>query len=80
MTTIGWLALAIVGTAAIVWGAETFAEHLSVASVRLGVSTFALAILLAGAEPEELATAVTASLRKAPAIAPSVSSRSASAR
>jgi cation:H+ antiporter len=37
--------------------------------VRLGVSTFALAILLAGAEPEELATAVTASLRGAPAIA-----------
>jgi cation:H+ antiporter len=69
MSSVGWLALAIVGTAAIVWGAETFAEHLSVASVRLGVSAFALAILLAGAEPEELATAVTASLRKAPAIA-----------
>jgi cation:H+ antiporter len=69
VTTIAWLALAIVGTGAIVWGAETFAEHLSVASVRLGVSAFALAILLAGAEPEELATAVTASLRKAPAIA-----------
>jgi cation:H+ antiporter len=69
VTTLGWLALAIVGTGAIVWGAETFAEHLSVASVRLGVSAFALAILLAGAEPEELATAVTASLRRAPAIA-----------
>ena len=69
MTTLGWLALAIVGTGAIVWGAELFAEHLSVASVRLGVSAFALAILLAGAEPEELVTAVTASLRKAPAIA-----------
>jgi len=63
------LVLAIVGTGAIVWGAETFAEHLSVASVRLGVSAFALAILLAGAEPEELVTAVTASLRNAPAIA-----------
>src|SRR5262245_18731174 len=46
-----------------------FAEHLSTASTRLGVSAFALAILLAGAEPEELATAVTASLRGAPAIA-----------
>jgi cation:H+ antiporter len=55
--------------AAIVWGAETFAEHLAVASTRLGVSAFALALLLAGAEPEELATAVTASLREAPAIA-----------
>src|SRR5205085_1208364 len=59
----------LVGVAAIVWGAEAFAEHLSVASVRLGVSAFALALLLAGAEPEELATTVTASLRKAPTIA-----------
>jgi cation:H+ antiporter len=55
--------------AAIVWGAETFAEHLAAASVRLGVSTFALAVLLAGAEPEELATAVVSSLRGAPAVA-----------
>jgi cation:H+ antiporter len=40
-----------------------------VAATRLGVSAFALAVLLAGAEPEELATAVTASLRNAPGIA-----------
>src|SRR5438477_8128832 len=59
----------LVGVAAIVWGAEAFAEHLSVASVRLGVSAFALALLLAGAEPEELATTVTASLRHSPGIA-----------
>ena len=69
MSAVGWLLLALAGVACIVWGAETFAEHLSVASVRLGVSSFALALLLAGAEPEELATAVTASLRDAPAIA-----------
>jgi cation:H+ antiporter len=62
-------AFVVVGVAAIVWGAEAFAEHLAVASVRLGVSTFALALLLAGAEPEELATTVTASLRHAPGIA-----------
>lgn len=61
--------VAVGGVVLIVWGAETFAEHLAVASTRLGVSAFALAILLAGAEPEELATAVTASLRDAPAIA-----------
>ncbi len=61
--------VALAGVAAIVWGAETFAEHLAVASTRLGVSAFALALLLAGAEPEELATAVTALLRDAPAIA-----------
>lgn len=69
MTTLGWLLLAIAGVVAIVWGAEAFAEHLAAASTRLGVSAFALAILLAGAEPEELATAVTAALRRAPAIA-----------
>ncbi|MCO5307093.1 MAG: hypothetical protein M9906_14275 [Microthrixaceae bacterium] len=69
LSAAGWLLLALAGVACIVWGAETFAEHLSVASVRLGVSSFALALLLAGAEPEELATAVTASLRDAPAIA-----------
>lgn len=69
MSTVGWLVVALGGVALIVWGAETFAEHLAVASTRLGVSTFALALLLAGAEPEELATAVTASLRDAPAIA-----------
>lgn len=66
-------ALAVVvfagGVALVVAGAELFAEHLDVASRRLGVSAFALALLLAGAEPEELATTVTASLRKVPAIA-----------
>lgn len=51
------------GTAAIVWGAELFAEHLAAASARLGLSAFALALLLAGAEPEELATVITASAR-----------------
>jgi cation:H+ antiporter len=69
VTTLAWLVLAAGGLGAIVWGAEAFAEHLSVAAVRLGVSAFVLAILLAGAEPEELATAVTASLRHAPALA-----------
>jgi cation:H+ antiporter len=63
------LLLSAAGVVAIVWGAETFAEHLATAAHRLEVSSFALAILLAGAEPEELATAVTASLRHAPGIA-----------
>ncbi len=58
-----WLIAMGAGTAAIVWGAEKFAEHLADASKRLGVTAFALAILLAGAEPEELATVVTASAR-----------------
>ncbi len=64
-----WIGVIVVGVAAIVWGAETFAEHLGTAAVRLRVSSFALALLLAGAEPEELATTVAATLRGAPAIA-----------
>ena len=64
-----WLLAFAVGAAVIVWGAEAFAEHLGAASVRFGVSSFALALLLAGAEPEELATAVAASLRGSPGIA-----------
>jgi cation:H+ antiporter len=55
--------------AGIVWGAEAFAEHLAPAAVALRVSAFALALLLAGAEPEELATGVAASLRQAPGVA-----------
>lgn len=69
MSVLVWSLVALAGVGGIVWGAETFAEHLAAASARLGVSAFALTILLAGAEPEELATAVTASLRDAPAIA-----------
>ncbi len=61
--------IAVAGVAAIVWGAEAFAENLAHAAAGLGVSTFALALLLAGAEPEELATAVAATVRDAPAIA-----------
>jgi cation:H+ antiporter len=63
-----WLAVLVAGVSLIVWGAETFAEHLGRAAVRLGVGAFALALLLAGAEPEELATVVVASLRDAPGI------------
>lgn len=59
----------VLGFGLIVWGAEAFAEHLGRAAVALGVSTFALALLLAGAEPEELVTGVIASARHVPAIA-----------
>ena len=64
-----WAVLIVVGVVLIVWGAETFAEHLGAAAVQLQISSFALALLLAGAEPEELANAVAASLRDVPAIA-----------
>ncbi len=69
MVVLLWLLLLVGGVGAIVWGAEMFAEHLGKASVALGVSSFALALLLAGAEPEELATALAASLRGSPGIA-----------
>jgi len=69
MILILWLLAFGAGVALIVWGAKAFAEHLGRASVQLGVSSFALALLLAGAEPEELATSVVASLRGSPGIA-----------
>lgn len=69
MTDLGWVLAVLAGAALIVWGAEAFAEHLAPAAVALRVSTFALALLLAGAEPEELATGVTASLRRVPGVA-----------
>ena len=69
MPLVLWLVAFALGVAVIVWGAEAFAEHLGAASVQLGVSSFALALILAGAEPEELATAVVASLRGSPGIA-----------
>jgi cation:H+ antiporter len=66
---IAWVILLLTGVGAIVWGAEAFAEHLASAAAGLGVSSFALALLLAGAEPEELATAVVAAIRGSPGIA-----------
>ncbi|MBV8883504.1 MAG: sodium:calcium antiporter [Chroococcidiopsidaceae cyanobacterium CP_BM_RX_35] len=64
-----WILVILASVAAIVWGAETFAEHLGMAAVRLRISMFALSLLLAGAEPEELATAVAAALKDVPGIA-----------
>jgi len=69
MSTVLWLIAMAAGTSAIVWGAERFAEHLADASKRLGLTAFALAVLLAGAEPEELATVVTASSRNVDGVA-----------
>ena len=57
----------VIGTALVIAGAELFAEHLEGAARGLGVSAFAVAVL-AGSEPEELATAVAGSLRHLPAV------------
>lgn len=64
-----WGVIILLSVAAVVWGAETFAEHLGAAAVRLRMSMFALSLLLAGAEPEELATALAASIKGVPGIA-----------
>lgn len=69
MSVLFWVFLLLLAVGAIVWGAEAFAEHLGTAAAALGVSSFALALLLAGAEPEELATALAASLRGSSGIA-----------
>lgn len=49
-------------------GSELFAEHASVAGRRFGVTALAIGLVLAGAEPEELVTAVVASARHLPGI------------
>jgi len=69
VSDVAWVIAVLAGVAAIVWGAEAFAEHVAPAAVALRVSTFAVAVLLAGAEPEELPAGVAASLRHAPAVA-----------
>jgi cation:H+ antiporter len=59
----------VAGAALLIGGAELFAEHVAPVANRLGITILGVGILLAGAEPEEAATAVTASLRDAPALA-----------
>jgi cation:H+ antiporter len=50
--------------AALLWfGAELFVENAASAGLRLGVTGLAVGLLLAGAEPEELITAVIAAVR-----------------
>ncbi len=52
--------LLLVAAALLVAGAEMFAENAGRAGTRLGVTSLAVGLLLAGAEPEELVTAVLA--------------------
>ena len=51
-------------SAGVLWtGAELFVEHAAAAGRRLGTTGLVVGLLLAGAEPEELITAVIAALR-----------------
>jgi len=61
--------LLVAGAALLTAGAEGFAENVTGASARLGVSVVALGVLLAGAEPEEAITAMLASAQGHPALA-----------
>jgi cation:H+ antiporter len=65
---IGWLLLAA-AAALLVGGAELFVENAAGAARRLGVTVLAVGVLLAGAEPEELLTAVIAAVRDRPGLA-----------
>jgi cation:H+ antiporter len=64
----GLVLLAVAGVV-LFGGAEFFVEYAAAAGDRLGVSALAVGVLLAGAEPEELITAVTAAARDRPGIA-----------
>src|SRR3954464_14055963 len=61
--------LLVVGAALLTAGAEGFAENVTAASARVGVSVLGLALLLAGAEPEEAVTAMLAAGQGHPALA-----------
>jgi cation:H+ antiporter len=63
------LGLLAVSAALLIAGAELFTENATAAARRLGITVFAAAFLLAGAEPEEMITAVIASGRHRPGLA-----------
>lgn len=63
------LVLLVVAAGLLVAGAELFVENLAGAASRLGLSVVAVAVLLAGAEPEEAVTSVLASAAGRPAFA-----------
>jgi cation:H+ antiporter len=63
------LGLLAVSAVLLIAGAELFTENVAGAARRLGISVFGAAFLLAGAEPEEMITAVVASGRHRPGLA-----------
>jgi len=61
--------LLVLAAVLLVAGAELFVENAAAAAKRLGVTVLAVGLLLAGAEPEELLTAVLASADGHPGLA-----------
>jgi cation:H+ antiporter len=62
-------ALLVASAVLLTAGSELFAEHASAAGRRFGVTALAIGLVLAGAEPEEMVTAIFASARHLPGIA-----------
>jgi len=65
---VGFLFLAA-SAVLLVAGSELFAEHAGAAGRRFGVTALAIGLVLAGAEPEEMVTAIFASARHLPGVA-----------
>jgi cation:H+ antiporter len=65
---LGFLLLAGAAVLLII-GSELFAEHAAATGRRFGVTALAIGLVLAGAEPEEMVTAIIASARHLPGIA-----------
>lgn len=63
------LLLLAVAAALLIGGAELFVQNAAGAARRLGITVFAVGLLLAGAEPEELLTGVVAAVRGRPGLA-----------
>jgi len=63
------LGLLAVSAVLLIAGAELFTGNAGAAAGRLGITVFGAAFLLAGAEPEEMITAVIASGRHRPGLA-----------
>ena len=61
--------LLLLAAGLLVAGAELFVENAAAAARRLGVTVLAVGLLLAGAEPEELLTAVLAAAQDRPGLA-----------
>lgn len=69
LDTVTAVVLLVLGAGLLTAGAEAFAEHITEAASRLGVSVLALGVLLAGAEPEEAVTAMLAAGQGHPSLA-----------
>ena len=63
------LGLLAVSAVMLIAGAELFTDNAAAAARRLQITLFAAAFLLAGAEPEEMITAIIASARHRPELA-----------